>query len=135
MGTRSAIIVKTGKKEYKAIYCHWDGYPSHVGRILHEHYNTQEKAETLIALGDISALYENIAPPEGKTHDFDHPCEGVTIAYGRDRGETGVEAKVAHNVKWVKSRIDHAYFYVFKDGQWLVNGRTTVPNAIKREED
>lgn len=127
MSTRSAIIVKTGDKEYKAIYCHWDGYPSHVGRILHEHYNTQEKAEALIALGDISALYENIAPPEGKTHDFDHPCEHVTIAYGRDRGETGIEAKVGHNVKWAKHSIDHEWFYVFKDGQWFVN-------AIKREE-
>lgn len=140
MGTRSAIIVKVGKG-YKGIYCHWDGYPSHVGRILHEHYNTQDKANALVALGDLSSLKENIAPPVGFTHTFDKPIDNVTVAYGRDRGETGIETKVGSTAKEVADRIDHAFCYVFKRGQWRVvscwdekSKGHSIPVAIKMED-
>lgn len=132
MGTRSAIIVKVGK-EYKGIYCHWDGYPSRVGRLLDEHYNTQEKAEALVNLGDLSSLQERLEPEPQEIHSFDRPSEGVTVAYGRDRGETGIEAKIGPTVKSVANRIEHAYCYVFKDGEWKC-GRRSIPSAIQFEE-
>ena len=89
MGTRSRIAIRNDQT-FDSIYCHWDGYPSHVGRILRDHYDTEEKVRALIALGDISSLGEKI----GKKHDFeDRTHRDWTTAYGRDRGETDVEAK------------------------------------------
>ena len=40
MGTRSSIAIKT-EDGIKAIYCHWDGYVDHNGKILKEFYNTE----------------------------------------------------------------------------------------------
>lgn len=55
MGTRSFIAQKT-EDGYRAIYCHWDGYPSWNGRILHTHYSDPAKLTALLNLGDISCL-------------------------------------------------------------------------------
>ena len=131
MGTRSAIIVKVGNL-YKGIYCHWDGYPTHNGKILLEHYNSQERAEALIALGDLSSLRENLAPPEGVVHTFDNYSQiKVTVAYGRDRGQTSpdyIHPKVGKSPDEVADQIDCAYIYVFRNGRWLYKsiGRKTL---------
>lgn len=140
MGTRSAIIVKVGK-EYKGIYCHWDGYPTGlgVGAKLHIHYNSQEKAEALIALGDLSSLREKLAPEEGTTHTFDNPQADVTVAYGRDRGETDPDythPKTGKTVEEVSNKIDCAYIYVFRNGRWMFRAswRKTLRNLAKVAE-
>ncbi len=56
MSTHSAIIIKTGPKEYKGIYCHFDGYLSGVGLILLTHYKTKTKVLELLELGDLHSL-------------------------------------------------------------------------------
>lgn len=56
MATRSNIGVLQDDGTIKAIYCHWDGDPEHVGATLANHYDSHEKASELIALGDISSL-------------------------------------------------------------------------------
>lgn len=89
--------------------------------MLIDHYNSLEKANEILALGDISSLKENLYPDPAKgPHSFDYgkQQEGVTIAYGRDRGETGTEAKTV-DLKTLQSDdswID--YIYVFEDGRW-----------------
>jgi len=119
MGTRSAIVKKT-KDGYTGIYCHWDGYPSWNGKILQEHYNTEDKVEELIALGDLSGLRENVAP-KGADHTYDTPEDGVTIAYHRDRGRD-FNQSVGSTVEEVVSKIDNEYAYVFENGEWTCNG-------------
>lgn len=108
MGTRSDIIVHCGDGMWRRIYCHWDGYLSHNGRILFEHYKDQAKCEQLVALGDLSSLGEEI----GEKHDFDarYKLNGKALkqfqakhgksctAYGRDRGESNVDATVAETL-------------------------------------
>ena len=84
MSTRSTIgkIGEDGKGY--AIYCHNDGYPAHVGRVLLEHYQSAEKVDQLIKLGSISSLGPEIG--EKVVWDaqvFDTQCR----AYHRDRGE------------------------------------------------
>lgn len=37
-------------------YCHWDGYPSGVGKSLKTEYKTVDAALALIARGDMSSL-------------------------------------------------------------------------------
>jgi hypothetical protein len=64
-----------------AVYCHWDGYPSHNGKILNAHYTERSKVQELMDLGDLSSL----GPEIGEKHNFDAPPKGQCNAYGRDR--------------------------------------------------
>lgn len=77
MSTRStiSIIRKNGSKT--KIYCHWDGYVEHNGVILQEFYNTPNKVEKLLALGNLSSLGKQLGP------FGDNPC----VAYCRDKHE------------------------------------------------
>ena len=120
MSTRSMIALQTGPDEYKAIYCHYDGYLSYVGAILLDHYNTKEKLEKLLELGDLSTLDIKTDPDTNFPHSFEFSQrqDDVCVAYGRDRGETGTEAKIMTlhelvNVDWVQ------YVYILgPDNEW-----------------
>lgn len=59
MATRSYIFVKKWES-YKGIYCHFNGYPSGVGRILLKNYNSDDLANRLIDLGNIGSLCESL---------------------------------------------------------------------------
>ena len=116
MGTRSFIAVKSSEG-FKGVYCHWDGYLEHVGRILRQHYADAAKIAELIEHGDISSLDAEI----GSKHDFDQRTEGQTTFYGRDRGENdcGPESRTT-----LQAIMNHAnrrgceYFYLFQNGDW-----------------
>ena len=120
MGTRSVIGVMHGNKA-KTVYCHWDGYLSHNGLILQDHYDSP-KANHLVALGNLSELRRNIEAPEGVEHTFDKPLDGVCIFYGRDRGEDGCEFRVCQSDQEMFDYYnDCEYFYIMQDGVWLVS--------------
>ena len=135
MATRSTISIKEinafGNEQYKTIYCHWDGYPSHNGAILLEHYTDEEKVKKLISLGDLSALRPNVEPTE--SHSFDNPQEDVVIAYHRDRGEE-LCINTSYTKKYIKGE---EYDYLFEDGVWKVrtkwNGRFNLLTRKKCE--
>jgi len=102
MATRCYI----GIKEFKSIYCHNDGYPMHVGKMLKEHYSDRSVAESLIALGDMKRLAESIE---------------TSVFYRRDRGETEyVDTEIR-----TMEEMDEAYTYVF-DNEWLCTDRSGV---------
>ena len=129
MSTRSLIAVVHGNN-YKTVYCHWDGYLSHNGRILQEHYDSP-KANNLVALGNVSSLQPNL----GEKHPFsqfdtDMPAKefeekygNMTTFYGRDRDDEGQEF-VTHTSK--ESLIEHfndgwcEYAYIMKEDTWYV---------------
>ena len=117
MATRSTIGMKLEDGSIKQIYCHWDGYPSNNGSILLNHYNTPEKVEELLELGNLSSLDKNTKPDEGVSHDFDNKADGVCVAYGRDRGETKQEPQI---YKSSEPRQREEYNYLFKNNQWYV---------------
>ena len=128
MSTRSAIIMKT-PKGYKGIYCHFDGYETGVGAILNEHYQDADKVSRLIALGDISCLGKRVEPIG--PHSYDKAEKDTTIAYTRDRGETGCKATTGKTIEDVESKIGHnGYVYVFENGDWTCNEIPLV-EAIK----
>ena len=118
MGTRSTIAMRE-ENGYIGIGCHWDGYPSNNGKILLENYMDVAKVKALMALGDISSLKPEVAPSEGVAHSFDSPAVGVTVAYMRDRKETGCEALECATVGEIADRCDWPeYVYVFENGAW-----------------
>jgi hypothetical protein len=144
MATRSRIAIENQDGTVLSIYCHWDGYPSHHGPILLEHYTTQEKVESLIALGSISSLAPETEIPEGVTHNFEEPEKGIVVAYHRDRKEP-ISIKPHGSVNdFVKSDVEE-YGYIFTAaGEWLfANGHVgaydreavTLESVVVKEED
>jgi len=128
MGTRSRIGVMHGDK-VKSIYCHWDGYLEFNGAILQEHYDSA-KANHLVALGDLSSLRANIGEkhafsqfelPADEVEAFKVLTEDMCTFYGRDRGEKGVEFKVAQTFAEFLDQCDNCgaeYYYIMRDGVW-----------------
>ncbi len=108
MGTRANITVKIGNK-YHNIYTHWDGYPSHHGTLLLKCYNSQELAEKVVSLGDLSSLSESVDLPVSGLHSFERACPGHSVAYGRDRGETDVEADISDDIP--EQEQEHQYLW------------------------
>jgi len=127
MGTRSRIGVMHGNK-VKSIYCHWDGYLSHNGRILQNHYDSA-KANHLVALGDLSSLRPNIGEKHAfspfdidmSREEYDSQYGDMCLFYGRDRGEKGTEHKVNHTFAEFLEQCDLCgaeYYYIMENGQW-----------------
>jgi hypothetical protein len=156
MGTRSVIGVMHGNKA-KTVYCHWDGYLDHNGRILLEHYNSS-KANHLVAMGGLSSLGKEL----GEKHPFSpHECDskdpleqkrvqdeynaakdkGWCTFYKRDRDEEGNEFQVCQSDKEMYEQYPWCeYFYLMQDGVWYVSqGADTewkvLSDAIREEDE
>ena len=105
MATRSLICKTTGfNNEIESKYCHWDGYPSHNGEILLNHYNDEIEIDNLLANDEyISFLDTTIKETEfgGEEHNTFYEDEQSLLEGG---GNYGAE-----------------YIYLFKDGDWYVS--------------
>ena len=102
MGTRSTIALEFADKSVEQVYCHWDGYLAHNGKILQEYWSDPFKLRELIDLGDMSSLGKIIGTqhpfsPHSNAEDLAlyeaAQAEGACTFYGRDRGETGADKK------------------------------------------
>ena len=134
MATRSRIAIEKEDGTVESIYCHWDGYPENNGRILVENYKDHKKVQALIDLGDISNLAPNVEAAPDAGHTFNNPVDGVVVAYGRDRGETGVGKKYHGYVPDFFNGDIEEFGYLFtQEGQWLVKswGRDNQPCTVE----
>lgn len=119
MSTRSSIGVKLPNGNIKAIYCHFDGYPSGVGQTLTEHYTTEEKINALMELGDLSILGPEIGEKQD-FNDYQNRNRDWCLAYGRDRGESGQEAETYSNIKEWVGAIWVDYHYLWNGTNWEI---------------
>lgn len=122
MSTRSRIGILQKDGTTETVYCHGDGYPEHQMPILTEHYDTLEKVEALIGLGDLSCLGERIAPDADEEHSFGCRVPGVTVAYHRDRGEPLTHPQHHTSIDALKSSdwcIEWFYLFDAENGAWL----------------
>ena len=92
MGTHCYIAEEKDNDMYRSIYCHLDGYPEEVGKLLVKYYDTTEKLRELLALGDVYCLQKKLNPDPSALHCFGNYQKDVTVAFGRDREENGFEA-------------------------------------------
>jgi len=123
MSTNSNIAVVHANGTVSEIYCHYDGYIQHNGRILNDHYTTLELAEALVAGGRLSVLGERQSPIG--EHSFDDPEKGTCIYYGRDRGEDDTDPDVTADLnEFHKLRYREEYCYLFVDGVWKLEVRS-----------
>ena len=137
MATRSTIGILNTDGSVTAVYCHWDGYPEHNGKILIENYTTEEKVRELIGLGSISSLGAKIGEQhpfskfelKQEAPDFDElmalyaksEAAGWTTFYGRDRGEPNCVPNIFPNVAEFVNEFGEEYNYLFINGTWFVN--------------
>lgn len=131
MATRSTIALEYADGTVDQVYCHWDGYLGHNGKMLFEHYVSPFKVQQLMDLGDISSLGQDV----GEKHDFSRldsplPAEEyerlyghMVTFYGRDRGEAGTERKrFADFADYKKNHQYEEYEYILRrDGNWYVS--------------
>ena len=113
MATRSYIGIRNTDASVDYIYCHFDGYPEHNGKILTEHYSNINRVNELLNLGDLSVLGQFI----GEKMDFDKRIQDTCLAYGRDRGESNVDKKNSGYDELITDQnVD--YVYVFDGDYW-----------------
>lgn len=125
MGTKSNIGFLNKDGTIKSIYCHCDGYPEYNGIMLQKFYNSKNKVNQLIELGNISSLKEKLNPST-PNHSFDFPEDNVSIAYSRDRGDINTQAHIDITTENYRERLmdnlyDYNYAYLFdeKSNKWL----------------
>jgi len=120
MSTRSLIAYTSDNYKFSSIYCHFDGYPSGVGKKLLEHYQEPTKVIALMGLGSLSILGAEL----GEAHSFDAAPEtigDVCTAYGRDRGERNQEANLTKGKKSLLQSASNCcaeHIYLFTNGHW-----------------
>jgi len=152
MGTRSTIALEFADGTVEQVYCHWDGYLAHNGQILLKHYSNPFILRDLIDLGDISSL----RPTVGTKHDFSHFSTEMsqeqytalygemTTFYGRDRGETGVDARKFKDYgDYVANHQYEEYDYILRQVEgkavWFVSDHdgdyVELESAIMDEQD
>jgi hypothetical protein len=104
MATRSTIALAT-TEGFKAIYCHWDGYPEGVGATLKSFYSTLEQADALIEKGDLSSLGDTLEASE----------------FYADRGEELKVETFKSDADWLEwaNNCGCEYAYLFKGDKWI----------------
>lgn len=155
MATRSTIAIELADGTIKKVYCHWDGYLSHNGKILLEHYNDADKLLKLINKGSISSL----GPEIGRKHPFstyelnnDAPDyakklkahaaaeeKGWTKFYARDRGEKLVVNTYKDLGEYCASEMEEYNYLFSKTGHWIVSfdeeGPWSLCKAIEADKE
>jgi hypothetical protein len=140
MGTRSTIALEFADGTVQQVYCHWDGYLDHNGKILAEHYSDPFVLRDLIDMGDMSSLGTQI----GQAHPFSQfvsdteefkalpkaeqerikaenealyehaKDQGYCTFYGRDRNEDGCEARK------FKDYLDYAENHQYEEFEYIL---------------
>ena len=122
MSTHSMISVKLPDGRVRSVYCHFDGMIQSNGRMLLEHYNSQELAEQLTSLGHLSYVAPQFEPTPGSGHCFEDPEPLITVVYSRDRGETNQIPYIWDSEEdFMEDVCKEEYNYFFKDEDWHVD--------------
>jgi hypothetical protein len=132
MATRSNIGIVNDDGSVTGIYCHWDGYPEHNGKLLLNHYNTSGIVNELMDLGSLSSLNKNLYCDDNN-HSFNNPADGVCVAYGRDLGETGTNSRTFDNISEFEEFAGNSaadYQYLFNNGKWQYRNHNGTWNEL-----
>lgn len=133
MSTRSTIALEYLDGTIGQIYCHWDGYLSHNGKILSEHWTSPAKVQEMINLGDLSSLGVEI----GEKHQDDTNQNQACTFYGRDWGEDNVAAREFETFQdYVNNHEYQEYEYILRHEGWYVsvNSGRYVPLSVALEQ-
>ena len=152
MATRSTISLEFADGTIGQVYCHWDGYLAHNGKMLMEYYSNPFILRDLIDLGSLSSL----RPQIGTKHPFSMFEANMTqdeyanlyrdmcSFYERDRGERSADATYFKDYEhFLVDGQAEEYDYILRNvngvATWFVSDHdgdfVTLKSAIMDEED
>lgn len=118
MGTRSYIAKQIGANSYRTIFSQLDGYPSYLGVLLVDHYNTEEMVDKLLDMGDIYVLKPKLEPNADLPHDLMNHQKDVTLTFARDLHEDGFDA-TSKTLEELDENWEIEYVYIFtRENKW-----------------
>jgi len=130
MATRSTIALEFADGTVQQVYCHWDGYLAHNGKMLLEHYSNPFILRDLIDLGGLSSLRATIGTkhafsqfdlPKEEVEAFIKRTENMCTFYARDRSEKLVVHKFVDFQDYLAHHSYEEYEYILRrDGNWYV---------------
>ncbi len=94
MATRSLIGIENNDGTITHIYCHFDGYVEGVGKVLLQHYRTEDRIREMLSHGDRSSLSEDVA-----SSVYSIKSDAVTSTAWSDAGQD--------------------YVYLWRKGHWI----------------
>jgi len=153
MGTRSRIGIELPDHTVVSVYCHWDGYVEHNGKILVQHYQNREDVKALIDGGSMSTLrtrgtWDNSPSLRDENGEYISDAAGY-LMYENDRepqplyhSERGEDIEVCHTSfdEFVSGNMggeEYAYLFdlndnwkAFKTGYFGSPERVEIPNYV-----
>jgi hypothetical protein len=152
MATRSTIALEFADGTIGQVYCHWDGYLAHNGKMLQEYYSNPFVLRDLIDLGSLSSLQPTIGTKHpfsmfeaNMTQDeFANLYRNMCTFYGRDRGEGNSDATYFKDYEhFLVDGQAEEYDYILRNvngvATWFVSDHdgdfVTLESAIMDEED
>lgn len=135
MGTSANIVALHSSGRWGVTYVNYDGYPSGVGIMLHDHYTDQAKVDLMLQWGHMSELDMDPTAPEG--HSYKTPTAGHSVYYGRDRGEEDVDTDYYDSFPeaWGNAQNNGGqYTYAWDGNAWHHKGKT-ISEAMVDEEN
>ena len=113
MATRSTIAMVTNCGGIDAIYCHYDGYPEHVGKTLYASYADEKRVAKLMDMGDVSQLGRTLAKCRFYRRDMGRAEEDTRKVTHKSLSEA--VAAMDERRAWLE------YLYLFADGRWMIH--------------
>ena len=152
MATRSTIALEFADGTIGQVYCHWDGYLAHNGKMLQEYYTNPFILRDLIDLGSLSSLRPQIGTKHpfsmfeaNMTQDeFANLYRDMCTFYERDRGERSADATYFKDyLHFLVDGQAEEYDYILRNvngvATWFVSDHdgdfVTLESAIMDEED
>ena len=152
MATRSTIALEFADGTIGQVYCHWDGYLAHNGKMLQEYYSNPFILRDLIDLGSLSSLRPQIGTKHpfsmieaNMTQDeFANLYRDMCTFYERDRGERSADATYFKDYEhFLVDGQAEEYDYILRNvngvATWFVSDHdgdfVTLESAIMDEED
>ena len=118
MSTRCFICIEDVEQGYRGIYCHYDGYPGHVGEVLVKHHNSISAAEAIVH------------GPQIRNFEY----SGMVVRFG---GGTPDDSEVYLGLEEaLGSGYDYAYLYSTQENCWkcFKKPRSTVSGYLEECE-
>lgn len=127
MSTRSTIGIRHNDGSVNKIYCHWDGYLEWNGAILQKYYNTADKVEKLMSLGNLSSLGPEIGPDDPKAWDINVQSDNRLCRTYTSRGEEWSQIPASQ-------KEEYNYLFDEDEGLWLVDCEVVKkPGKVAKE--
>lgn len=132
MSTHCYIVKKNQDGTYTGVYCHLDGYPNGVGKILSKVYATDEQVDRLLSFGDLDHLGSMIGSKHFWYRECSARCRNWCHFETRDCGTPWEQAAP----KTFADLFDHIrktaaeWVYLWSDGKWTYS---KVWNTVRFE--